>query len=90
LIGQLFINYFSDYDGKANIVNSIKQLMNPECSIYAPGITINFSGKIHSPVYIQKEHSFAVDPFSSGRLGVIGRENELFINTILIEILIRD
>jgi hypothetical protein len=52
--------------------------MNPECSIYAPGITINFSGKIHSPVYIQKEHSFAVDPFSSGRLGVIGK-NIIFL-----------
>jgi L-asparaginase/Glu-tRNA(Gln) amidotransferase subunit D len=68
----------SDYDGKANIINSIKQLMSPECSTYASGITINFSGKIHSPVYIQKENSFAVDPFCSGRLGVIGK-----IKTIL-------
>jgi hypothetical protein len=62
--------------------------MNPECSVYAPGITINFSGKIHSPVYIQKEHSFAVDPFSSGGLGVIGKKNSIFISRIFIKILI--
>ena len=35
--------YFSDYDGKANIINSIKQLQW-NSGKYAPGITVNFSG----------------------------------------------
>jgi L-asparaginase len=39
---------------------------------YGSGVTINFAGKIHSPVYVHKEHSFAIDPFSSGNFGVIG------------------
>ena len=50
----------SDYDGKANLVNSIKQVRDPDCLKYASGVTVNFAGKIHSPLYIQKEHSFAL------------------------------
>lgn len=62
----------ADFDGKANISNAIKQVLNDECKIYANGVTINFAGKIHSPTYIQKDHTFAIDPFSSGNLGLIG------------------
>ncbi len=25
------------------------------------GVTINFAGKIHSPLYVYKDHSFAID-----------------------------
>ena len=62
----------SDYDGKANITNSIKQVSNPESIQYGYGVSINFAGKIHSPVHVMKEHSFAIDPFTSGNFGVIG------------------
>lgn len=62
----------NDFDGKGNLSNSLKQVLDPECVNYAAGVTVNFAGKIHSPAYIQKEHTFAIDPFSSGKLGLIG------------------
>ena len=60
LTGSMRMVSNSDYDGKANLVNSIKQVLNSDCVNYASGVTINFGGKIHSPVYIQKDHSFAI------------------------------
>ncbi len=62
----------SDYDGRANITNAIKQVSNPESLMFGYGVSINFAGKIHSPVHVHKEHSFAIDPFSSGTYGVVG------------------
>lgn len=62
----------SDFDGKANITNAIKQVANPESASNSFGVTINFAGKIHSPIYVTKDHSFAVDPFTSGNKGLIG------------------
>lgn len=62
----------SDFDGTANLTNAIKQIANPESIKFGYGVTINFAGKIHSPVYVTKEHSFAIDPFTSGNYGVIG------------------
>ena len=64
LTGAMRMVSNSDYDGKANLVNSIKQVLNEECTHYASGVTVNFGGKIHSPVYIQKEHSFAIGTLS--------------------------
>ncbi len=66
----------SDFDGKANLTNAIKQVANLESVMYGFGVTINFAGKIHSPVHVIKDHSFAVDPFTSGNYGLIG----LFFN----------
>jgi L-asparaginase/Glu-tRNA(Gln) amidotransferase subunit D len=40
--------------------------------MFGYGVSINFAGKIHSPVHVHKEHSFAIDPFSSGTYGVVG------------------
>ena len=60
LTGSSRINSSHNFDGNANIINSIKQALNPECLKYAEGVTINFAGKIHSPAYIHKEHSFAL------------------------------
>ena len=62
----------SDYDGRTNITNAIKQVFNPETVINAPGVTINFFGQIHSPISLKKEHSFSLNPFSSGQVGVLG------------------
>jgi L-asparaginase len=62
----------SDFDGKANLTNAIKQVANPEAIIHGYGVTINFAGKIHSPIHVTKDHSFAVDPFTSGNYGLIG------------------
>ena len=62
----------TDFDGKANIINAIKQVANPESTVNGCGVSINFAGKIHSPVNLNKEHSFAIDPFTSGKYGVIG------------------
>lgn len=62
----------SDFDGKANLCNSINQILNKDSLLYCNGITINFAGKIHNPSYFYKEHTFSIDPFSSGKLGVIG------------------
>ncbi len=72
ITGAMRVLSSSDYDGKANITNAIKQASNPESIKYGYGVTINFAGKIHSPVHVLKEHSFAIDPFSSGNYGVIG------------------
>ena len=49
ITGSMRIISNSDYDGKANIINSIKQVLNPECRTYAGSVSINFAGKIHSP-----------------------------------------
>lgn len=62
----------SDFDGKANLFNSINQILNKDSLLYCNGITINFAGKIHNPSYFSKEHTFSIDPFSSGKLGIIG------------------
>jgi L-asparaginase len=62
----------SDYDGTANITNAIKQVSSPEAWMFGSGVSLNFAGKIHSPIYVTKEHSFAIDPFSSGTFGLIG------------------
>jgi len=72
ITGAMRVVSNSDYDGKANITNAIKQVSNPECIQCGYGVSINFAGKIHSPVHVMKEHSFAVDPFTSGNFGVIG------------------
>ena len=73
ITGAMRVVTNSDYDGKANITNSIKQASNPESIVHGFGVSINFAGKIHSPVYATKEHSFAIDPFSSGNFfGVVG------------------
>lgn len=72
ITGAMRVVTNSDYDGKANITNAIKQVSNPESLMYGYGVSINFAGKIHSPVNVHKEHSFAIDPFSSGNFGVIG------------------
>ena len=72
ITGAMRVVTNSDYDGKANITNAIKQVSNPESFMYGHGVSINFAGKIHSPVNVHKEHSFAIDPFSSGTFGVIG------------------
>lgn len=72
ITGAMRVVSNSDYDGTANITNSIKQVSNPESIEYGYGVSINFAGKIHSPIYVFKEHSFAVDPFASGNYGVIG------------------
>ena len=58
--------------GTANLTNSIKQVSNPESIQYGYGVCINFAGKIHSPIYVHKEHSFAIDPYASGNYGLIG------------------
>lgn len=58
--------------GTANITNAIKQVSNPQSIEYGYGVCINFAGKIHSPIYVYKEHSFAIDPYASGNYGVIG------------------
>ena len=72
ITGAMRVVSNSDYDGTANITNSIKQVSNPESIEYGYGVSINFAGKIHSPVNVFKEHSFAIDPFSSGNYGIIG------------------
>ncbi|RNA08921.1 L-asparaginase [Brachionus plicatilis] len=72
ITGAMRVVTNSDYDGKANITNAIKQVSNPESLMYGYGVSINFAGKIHSPVNVYKEHSFAIDPFTSGSYGVIG------------------
>jgi len=72
ITGAMRVLSSSDYDGKANITNAIKQIAHPESSTHGYGVTINFAGKIHSPVHVMKEHSFAIDPFTSGNYGVIG------------------
>ena len=72
ITGAMRVVTNSDYDGKANITNAIKQVSNPESFNFGYGVSINFAGKIHSPVNVHKEHSFAIDPFSSGNFGVIG------------------
>lgn len=72
ITGAMRVVTNSDYDGKANITNAIKQVSNPETIQYGFGVSINFAGKIHSPVHVMKEHSFAIDPFSSGTYGLIG------------------
>ena len=72
ITGAMRVVTNSDYDGKANITNAIKQVSNPESMYYGFGVSINFAGKIHSPVHVSKEHSFAIDPFTSGNYGVIG------------------
>ncbi len=72
ITGAMRVVTNSDYDGKANITNAIKQVSNAESFMFGYGVSINFAGKIHSPVYVHKEHSFAIDPFSSGNFGVIG------------------
>lgn len=72
ITGAMRVVTNSDYDGKANITNAIKQVSNPESFSFGYGVSINFAGKIHSPVNVHKEHSFAIDPFSSGNFGVIG------------------
>lgn len=72
LTGAMRVVSNSDYDGIANITNAIMQVSNPECCIYGSGVSINFAGKIHSPIHVQKVHSFAIDPFDSGMYGIIG------------------
>jgi L-asparaginase/Glu-tRNA(Gln) amidotransferase subunit D len=72
LTGSMRTENNIDYDGKVNVLNSLRQILNPQCSTYATGVTVNFAGKIHSPAYIHRDHSFALDPFSSERLGLIG------------------
>lgn len=72
ITGAMRVVSNSDYDGKANITNAIKQVSNPESFMFGYGVSINFAGKIHSPVNVYKEHSFAIDPFSSGAYGIIG------------------
>lgn len=72
ITGAMRVESHLDYDGKSNVINSVKQIMDPMCSKYAHGVTVNFAGKIHSPAYVQREHSFAIDPFSSAGLGIIG------------------
>jgi L-asparaginase len=72
ITGAMRVVTNTDYDGRANITNAIKQVSNPESYMFGYGVSINFAGKIHSPVYVHKEHSFAIDPFSSGNYGVIG------------------
>lgn len=72
LTGAMRVVSNSDYDGTANITNAIKQVSNPESIEFGYGVSINFAGKIHSPIYVSKEHSFAVDPYASGNYGVIG------------------
>jgi L-asparaginase len=72
ITGAMRVVTNNDYDGKANITNAIKQVSSPHSMIYGHGVSINFAGKIHSPVNVFKEHSFAIDPFSSGNFGVIG------------------
>lgn len=72
ITGAMRVVSNNDYDGTANITNSIKQVSNPECVEFAYGVSINFAGKIHSPIYVYKEHSFAIDPFASGNYGIIG------------------
>lgn len=62
----------SDYDGIANITNAIMQASHSESWTYSSGVSINFAGKIHSPIHVQKVHSFAIDPFDSGIYGIIG------------------
>ena len=62
-----------DFDGKANIANAIKQVANAESIVNGFGVTVNFAGKIHSPVHVSKDHSFAIDPFTSGNYGIIGK-----------------
>lgn len=73
LTGSVKVLTESDFDGKANITNAIKQIANPETKNNGYGVTINFAGKIHSPIYAAKEHSFAIDPFTSGNYGVMGK-----------------
>jgi L-asparaginase len=72
ITGAMRVVTNSDYDGRANITNAIKQVSNPESLMFGYGVSINFAGKIHSPVHVHKEHSFAIDPFSSGTYGVVG------------------
>ncbi|CAF0798606.1 unnamed protein product [Brachionus calyciflorus] len=72
ITGAMRVVTNSDYDGKANITNAIKQVSYPETVLHGHGVSINFAGKIHSPVNVHKEHSFAIDPFSSGSFGLIG------------------
>ncbi len=74
LTGSSRINSSHNFDGNANITNSIKQALNPECSKYAEGVTINFAGKIHSPAYIHKEHSFAL-----GLTGLRKKRSDLLV-----------
>jgi L-asparaginase len=78
ITGAMRVVTNSDYDGKANITNAIKQVSNPESFSFGYGVSINFAGKIHSPVNVHKEHSFAIDPFSSGNFGVIGKKKYFF------------
>lgn len=61
-----------DFDGRANLCNSIKQILNKDSYLYCNGVSINFAGKIHNPSYFRKEHTFSIDPFSSGKSGIIG------------------
>jgi L-asparaginase len=56
-----------DHDGRGNLINSIKQAKITERF----GVSINFAGKIHNPLFVNKEHSFALDPFSSSSLGIL-------------------
>ncbi|RNA08923.1 L-asparaginase [Brachionus plicatilis] len=61
-----------DFDGRANLCNSIKQILNKDSIFYSNGVSINFAGKIHNPSYFRKEHTFSIDPFTSGKSGIIG------------------
>lgn len=72
ITGAMRVVSNSDYDGTANITNAIRQVSNPESWMFGSGVTINFAGKIHSPIHVTKEHSFAIDPFSSGMSGLVG------------------
>lgn len=72
LTGAMRVVSNSDYDGIANITNAIMQVSNPDCWTHGSGVSINFAGKIHSPIHVEKVHSFAVDPFDSGMYGIIG------------------
>ena len=73
ITGSMRVINNHDYDGRANISNSIRQACAYESTKHAYGVSINFAGNIHSPVHVIKQHSFAVDPFTSGSLfGAIG------------------
>lgn len=72
ITGAMRVVSNSDYDGIANITNAIKQVSNEESCTHGAGVSINFAGKIHSPIHVIKSHSFAIDPFDSGMYGIIG------------------
>lgn len=60
----------NDYDGKDNMRNAIIQAL--DVHPYNIGVFINFAGKIHSPEYVYKHHSYDLDPFTSGKFGEVG------------------